>query len=444
MKFIILCLSVILLCTAVQAQKVVVIRGPSQPINPEMQKEIIDSVCNALNEVYVFPEKARQMEKHLRDKFKNKAYQEIKDRVQFTMRLTDDLHEISKDGHLAVFELPPDDPELTDPDDMTLEQRQKLLEELAYDNFGFVRLERLPGNIGYLRMDAFENTSMAGSTAIAAMNFLGHCDAIIFDLRHNGGGDPSMIQLISSYFFDEPVHLNSFYVRRTDSINQFWTQAQVIGPRMTDVDIYILTSSYTFSGAEEFTYNLKNLKRATVIGETTGGGAHPTAFRSFPNLNITMSLPFGRAINPITGTNWEGTGVKPHIEVPQEQALDVAVIEALKKLSEKAYSPEKEAQIEWVMMDRKAEMNRINLDEEALIEYTGNYGPRKITLENEGLYYQREGGPKLPITPLGDDWFELKDRKHFRVQFVRDKSGRISEIVGHYIEGFTDRNKRDN
>jgi len=125
-----------------------------------------------------------------------------------------------------------------------------------------------------------------------------------------------VIQLISSYFFADPTHLNSFYIRHEDTVEQFWTQAYVEGPRMTDVDLYVLTSSYTFSGAEEFSYNMKNLKRATIIGETTGGGAHPVDTHIWPKLNFGMRVPFGRAINPITGTNWEGTGVEPDIKAP--------------------------------------------------------------------------------------------------------------------------------
>ena len=160
------------------------------------------------------------------------------------------------------------------------------LAQLRRENFYFERVERLDGNVGYLDFRQFVDARLAGATAVAAMNFLSNCDAIIIDLRQNGGGEPSMIQLLTSYFFDEPKHINSFYVRYSDSIEQFWTQAYVPGKKMPDVPLYVLTSSYTFSGAEEFTYNLKNLKRATIIGETTGGGAHPVSDRYFPTLNV--------------------------------------------------------------------------------------------------------------------------------------------------------------
>jgi retinol-binding protein 3 len=109
------------------------------------------------------------------------------------------------------------------------------------------------------------------------MNFLAHVDATIFDLRENGGGDPRMVAMISSYLFDKPTHLNDLYNRKEDSTTQYWTLPYVPGATLADKPAFVLTSKGTFSGAEEFTHNLKNLKRATIVGETTGGGAHPVA-----------------------------------------------------------------------------------------------------------------------------------------------------------------------
>lgn len=252
-----------------------------------------------------------------------------------------------------------------------------------------------------------------------------------------------MIQLITSYFFPEPVHLNSFYVRKTDSTQQFWTQACVQGPRMTNIDLYVLTSNYTFSGAEEFTYNLKNMKRATIIGDTTGGGAHPIDIKPFPNLNTGMSLPFGRAVNPVTGTNWEGTGVTPDIVVPQEQALDVAHLEALKKLEGRTDDPNRKAQYKWVTEGLQVKLHPVSLTASELEKYAGQYGPRKLWVENGTLYYQREDRPKYKLIPMGNHWFMLEDLDYFRIEFVPDENGQINELVGHYDDGHTDGHKRD-
>jgi C-terminal processing protease CtpA/Prc len=140
-----------------------------------------------------------------------------------------------------------------------------------------------------------------------------------------------MIGLITSYLFDDRVHLNDFYYRERDEMQQFWTWPFVQGRRFgKSKPVYILTSNRTFSAAEEFTYNLKHLKRATIVGETTGGGAHPGGPRRI-NDHFSVWVPSGRAINPVTKTNWEGTGIEPDIKVEAKQALKAAHLDALKK-----------------------------------------------------------------------------------------------------------------
>jgi hypothetical protein len=304
----------------------------------------------------------------------------------------------------------------------------------------------LPGNIGYLELRGFEDAAIGGDTAVAAMNFLAHSSAIIFDLRQNGGGDPSMIQLISSYLFDERQHLNSFYVRRTDSIEQFWTQAQVQGPKMVDTPIYVLTSGRTFSAAEEFTYNLKSMERATIIGETTGGGAHPVDMVMLDlgdNHFARLSLPFGRAINPITGTNWEGTGVKPDIETPAGQALDIAQLEILESLAESATDDQSSFAFDWARNELAFRLNPPDAQMDDARAYVGQYGPRKINLEDGQLTYQRGEGQKLVLTPMDKaDLFHVGELDFFRIQFERDANGNVTGLVGQYNDGREDRNAR--
>jgi C-terminal processing protease CtpA/Prc len=183
----------------------------------------------------------------------------------------------------------------------------------------------MPGNIGYVKFNMFTPGQAAQETAAAAMNFVANADALIFDLRENGGGSPEMIAFLSGYLFDRKVHLNSFYNRETDETEEWHSREDVPGRRFGETKpVYVLTSGRTFSGAEEFTYNLKNLKRATIVGETTGGGAHPVNARDIAG-RFTLMVPFARAINPITKTNWEGTGVEPDTKVPAADALDAAL-----------------------------------------------------------------------------------------------------------------------
>ena len=197
-------------------------------------------------------------------------------------------------------------------------------------NHGFNKVERLRGNIGYLEFRGFFDPELGAETLAAAMNFLSSTDALIIDLRGNGGGSPEMVALVCSYLFGpEPVHLNDLYWREGNRTDEFWTRKEVAGKRYLNKDVYVLTSKRTFSGAEEFTYNLKNLKRATIIGETTGGGAHPGGVFESTNTSVCscpLAAPSVQSPNQLGGT-----GVKPDIEVPADQALLVARLAAMKK-----------------------------------------------------------------------------------------------------------------
>ncbi|MCP4570384.1 MAG: S41 family peptidase [FCB group bacterium] len=411
-------------------------------IDKKAKAEIIDSVTATLNDNYVFPEVAQKMDEYIRQQFKKGEYKEITDPMAFTQKLTEDLREVCKDKHLWVrFE--PDMETVKDaPDSLTQEDIDQYVAEMKYDNFGFYKLERMEGNIGYVDMHGFNDAAWGGPTAVAAMNFLANTDAIIFDMRKNGGGSPSMIQLISSYFFEESQHLNSFYLRPEDTIKQFWTQAHVQGPKMIDMPLYILTSSYTFSAAEEFTYNLKSMERATIIGETTGGGAHPVDFHNCPNIKIRIKVPTGRAINPITGTNWEGVGVTPHIEVPEGEALETAHLEAMKYILKNTDNEQKKEMLNWVVGYKDGLKNPAEVGLDLLRKYAGQYGPRKITLEDGILYYQREDRPQFKMIPLTEDTFIFEKLEHFRLKFITDSSGQVSEVVGMYAGGRTDHSPR--
>jgi C-terminal processing protease CtpA/Prc len=171
------------------------------------------------------------------------------------------------------------------------------------------------------------------------MNFLAHTNALIIDLRQCRGGNPGMVALISSYFFDgEPLHLNSLYWREEDFTQQYWTLPYVPGKRYSDKPVYVLTSPATFSAGEEFAYNLQTRQRATLVGATTGGGAHPgSPYRLHPHFEVF--IPVGRAINPVTNDNWEGKGVIPDITVAQEKALNVAHRLALETIIENCGKP---------------------------------------------------------------------------------------------------------
>ena len=290
-------------------------------MDADTRARVIEGAIAKLNEVYVFPETAKKMEEALRARQKKGEYDMANDAEAFAMLLTNHLQEVSHDKHLRVNFVPTVAPKGDVGPNPEAEARMRT--QMERNNSAFEKAERLPSNIGYLKFNAFADPAICGPTATAAMNFLGNVDAIIFDLRDNGGGDPKMIAFISSYLFGGPTHLNDLYNRKEDSTTQYWTLPYVPGKRLTGKPVFVLTSKRTFSGAEEFSYNLKNLKRATIIGETTGGGAHPVSGHRIDD-HFMIGVPFARAVNPISKTNWEGTGVEPDVKVPAAEALDVA------------------------------------------------------------------------------------------------------------------------
>ena len=439
--------SLLLLASAQVPVPVYAQQPQGQPEFPEIdtatKAAIIDSVTTALNEVYIFADKAHEMTEHVRSRLQEGAYDQFTAPPAFTEQLTQDLRAICHDRHLRVeAEAPP--PEGESDEETEAQRHERYLKRARASNFQFQKLEILPGNIGYMKFNAFMQAEIAGATAVAAMNYLANVSALIIDLRQNGGGSPSMIQLITSYFFEEPTHLNSFYIRKSDETNQFWTQAHVEGPRLVDVPIYVLTSRRTFSGAEEFTYNLKNLERATIIGETTGGGAHPVEghYFDFGDFVVTMALPFGRAINPVTGTNWEGTGVEPHIQVPASDALQTAQLEALKARQEQETDEDILHQLAWAQKGIETQLHPVTLSQSEMAVYIGTYGPRRIFSEESTLWYQREDRPRFRLAPMGEDIFMLEELGYFRLRFERDESGKVIRVVGLYDNGMQDMHER--
>jgi hypothetical protein len=303
-------------------------------IDAATRSRVIDGAIAQLNESYVFPETAKKMEEAVRARQKRSEYDKITDGDTFATKLTENLQEVSHDKHLHVNYSPvkmPERPEGGSPSPEEVAQYRKQMERM---NCGFEKVEHLSGNIGYVKFTMFADPDVCGATAVAAMNFLSNVDAIIFDLRENGGGDPKMVALISTYLFEKPTHLNDLWERKGDATHQYWTLPYVPGKRLEDKPVFVLTSKQTFSGAEEFCYNLKNLKRATLVGESTGGGAHPVSGHRIDD-HFMIGVPFARAINPISKTNWEGTGVEPDVKVAAPDALAKAEKLALEKVRPK-------------------------------------------------------------------------------------------------------------
>jgi Peptidase family S41/N-terminal domain of Peptidase_S41 in eukaryotic IRBP len=282
------------------------------------RKRSVNAVIDNLKKHYVDPEVARKTADALLAHEKNGDDDKVTDGAAFADLLTKQIREVSHDMHLeVVYSHEPLPDLLPEPTAEDLARYRKVLEQ---DNCTFKKVGILPHNIGYLKLNAFPDPSVCRTTATAAMASLNHTDAIIFDLRDNRGGYSSMVSLISAYLFDHPEYM---YDPRESPSEQSWTLSPVAGNRLADKPVYVLTSGSTISAAEQFCYDLKMLKRVTLVGETTRGSAHAGVFHRIDE-HFGMGIPEARAINPFSKTDWEGTGVEPDVKVKAAEALETA------------------------------------------------------------------------------------------------------------------------
>lgn len=308
-------------------------------LTTDVKNQTIDQLESALKERYVFPDVAEKAIRSVRVHQKTGDYDKVAGGAEFARLLSEHVNEVCKDAHLRVRYSPevlPVRAERSTPSKAEIEEAEKFT---RLTNANFEKIERLPGNIGYLKFNGFTDGADMERPCKAAFDFLANTDALIVDIRQNGGGSPDGVRHICSYLFDEkPVHLNSLYFREGNRTVDFWTLKKVPGKRYVGKDVYVLVSKRTGSGAEEFAYNLKNLKRATILGENTWGGANPGGVVRL-NDHFSVFVPVGRAINPYSKTNWEGTGVEPDIRIDPVDALKQAHVRAIEKLLAAATDP---------------------------------------------------------------------------------------------------------
>jgi len=321
-------------------------------------REIVTRALELLRANYVFPDQAERAAAAIEARLEAGEYDDL-DEITLTGLVTDHLQEITGDRHLGVrLGAPGPGPGREPPRERGREpgrepgreldrgsrreldrepqkppERERMRRMGRLDNFGIRRVERLDGNVGYIDLRRMAVPANAGPAITAAMELVAGTYALIIDMRHNGGGAPEGVVFWCSYLFgqEKPTHLNDIFRADTGETRQFWTLPYVPGTRYPDQPVFLLTSERTFSGGEDLCYTLQALGRAEVIGETTGGGAHPT--RPFPvSAAVHIAVPFARSVNPVTGTNWQGTGVVPDVAVPAAQAYDVAYARALERV----------------------------------------------------------------------------------------------------------------
>lgn len=298
----------------------------SSVVGAEERGVVIEQVLGALRDSYVGTDVVRKIEAEIRAHRTSGDYDRFSNPEQFVQALTRDLQAASGDKHLAV---------------------EFSAEPVEHDSLDcqFVNVAVLGGNVGYIKFDAFQPPGRCGETAAAAMSLVADCRALIVDIRDNSGGDPIMVAFMASYFFADPVHLDDIHERRTNVTVESWTLPFVPGRKFVGKPVFIVTSSRTFSAAEEFAYDLQMLKRAAIVGERSGGGAHPAVSREI-DAHFQVSVPVARYVNPLSRTNWEGKGVQPDVAAREAVAVQAAYRAALETVIGKTTAPKQRAAIE--------------------------------------------------------------------------------------------------
>jgi len=358
-------------------------------------EEIIKELSKKIENYYVFPETAKKISKFLLDKLEKGLYYGITDPVHFERVLSNDMVEISNDKHfyleydpsMAQSQLKKMKKADNDFEDDFIEFKSNLYYE-QYRNYHIIKAERLPGNIGYIKLNDFPPAEFAGEVIIGAFKLLTNSNAFIFDIRNNGGGYPSLVALIISHLIEPSSKLlTSIYERKSNRHFQNWTAPYIPGKRFPNIPVYVLTSRRTASAAEEFTYVLKMMGRATIVGENTRGAANPVDI--FPILDkFVIWLPIGTPTNPISKDNWEGKGVSPDYEIPQEKALEKAHMLAFDKISKNIDEKEIQRMIQFEYEYCKAMYNPINVDLRILKDFEGQYERFQIVIIDNIAYLE--------------------------------------------------------
>lgn len=294
----------------VAADQIPNVAPSKQGLDAAARRSVVDEVVRLMTEEYALPDVGRRAAAALSRKLAAGDYDAVTDAGAFARLLTEDLNAVAQDKHLRVRS------DAQGPAQPRIKPQRS--------ERGFTRADVLEQNIGYVDLSGFLPKALFKPVADKAMQLLAGTDALIIDLRGNGGGDPAAVSYLVSFFLNPktPVHVNDLLWRKpgTDDYRRDVFQTEATPSSYLARPVVILTGPRTFSGGEEFAYDMQNLKRATLVGETTGGGANPGGPRSLP-AHLSMFLPTGRAVNPITQTSWEGRGVAPDIPAASAMAF---------------------------------------------------------------------------------------------------------------------------
>ena len=394
---------------------------------------LIDSLNVCLNNNYVFPEKAKSISMYLQSQLKKNLYTPyLKNPEKLAEQLENDINQIHHDPHLHIQY----DPhfvaqENTKPSEEEIKQAKKFWEE---QNYSFRKVDILPGNIGYLPFNGFaDDVKNAKPTIYAALKFLANTNAIIIDLRENQGGSPDMVSQIESYFFKEKTHMNDLINRSAKDTTVFYADPAKADSLNLSMPVYILTSHTTFSAAEDFSYGMQQAKRAKIVGEVTGGGAHPQMPFS-AGQGFVSSIPFARSFNPVTKTDWEGTGVIPDAKVKAGEALLKAQELIFTEQLLAAKDEKEKHKSEYYLRSLISTKETRDIPLQLFRQFTGAYPDVTIYLDKNKLFCKNNHNKNVSeLKHISKNIFVLEENA--QIEFLKDSKGRYSSIKIYLNDG---------
>ena len=383
---------------------------------PNEARAVVDGVVALIAKNYVFPEKRAGIV-DLLNKNEAAGRYDVTSSADLVDRLGADMTAAGHDHHLWIQYNPDQNKAMRNPSNS---QGIAFFErEASQRNQGYEALRILPGNVRYVNLTGFIWGKNTARTVADVARFLGDGDAVIIDLRENGGGSAEAVQALISYFLppDNRV-LMQFHQGANGAGKPTRVLAHLGAPRLVGKPLYVLTSGSTGSAAEEFCYHVQQFHLGTLVGATTAGAANNNTI--YPvGTDYIVSVSTDRPEHPVSHSNWEGTGVAPDVAVPRAAALDQAHLLALKALAAKG------GDYAWPIAGLEARLNPPAPDAAALAAYAGDYGERTVRLENGTLIFQRQGREAQPLTPLAADLFAFVNDEHTRARFRRE-GGRVT------------------
>jgi hypothetical protein len=398
--------------------------SPSDHLSLQERNSAIQAIQKNFQEIYVFPEMRPKIVDRLNQSQQSGRY-DTDDPVVFADRVTEDLRSVAHDRHLSLRVDPAAYAAALAPPASDAGEDAFMRRQAIRDHHGLVEMKILPGNIRYLKIAGFEwINDETGTVYDEAMRFLKDGDAIIIDLRNNGGGSHGAVRYLVSHFLDGDTLELTFH-QGSEIPSQSRILEHLPAGRLKGRPLYVLINGQTASAAEAFTYDVQQFKLGELVGAKTAGAANNNKLLPVAP-HFILSVSYGRPVHAVSNSNWEGAGITPDVETPPAQALDMAQMRALTRLSQNAKaSPEELSEYAWAKVGVEANLHPVVLSSSTLSSMTGRYtkaGAKQdsieVTLRDGALWMIRPKRPDARLSPLTNEVFAVKGYDILRVRLT--------------------------